>query len=113
VIHSVACKCDILEGFIWYGRLCFLSCHVIQGNHQPYNGSMSDKRSSSGYDIGELATSSLLGEVLRALIRHRHTVCCFARVLLSFRIIHLNQKSSRPLQKLANVISLCLHISHL
>ncbi|XP_077074070.1 protein FAM131C [Siphateles boraxobius] len=34
---------------------------IFKGNHQPYNGSMSDKRSSSGYDIGELATSSLLG----------------------------------------------------
>lgn len=90
--------------------MCFPSCRVIQGNQQPYNGSMSDKRSSSGYDIGELATSSLLGEEQRAHVRHCHTVCCF---LPSFRIIHLNQKSSRPLQKLANVISLCLHISHL
>ncbi|ROL46854.1 Protein FAM131C [Anabarilius grahami] len=34
---------------------------IFKGNQQPYNGSMSDKRSSSGYDIGELATSSLLG----------------------------------------------------
>lgn len=91
-------------------HMCIPSCHVIQGNQQPYNGSMSDKRSSSGYDIGELATSSLLGEEQRAHVRHCHTVCCF---LPSFRIIHLNQKSSRPLQKLANVISLCLHISHL
>ncbi|XP_051947434.1 protein FAM131C-like [Xyrauchen texanus] len=34
---------------------------IFKDNHQPYNGSMSDKRTSSGYDIGELATSSLLG----------------------------------------------------
>ncbi|XP_055044023.1 protein FAM131C isoform X2 [Misgurnus anguillicaudatus] len=34
---------------------------IFQGNHQSYNGGLSDKRSSSGYDIGELATSSLLG----------------------------------------------------
>lgn len=92
--------------------MCFPSCHVIQGNHQSYNGSMSDKRSSSGYDIGELANSSLMGEEQRVHVRHCHTVCCFARFWLWFRIIRLNQKSSRPLQKLANVISLCLHISH-
>ncbi|KAI7794132.1 protein FAM131C [Triplophysa rosa] len=34
---------------------------IFKDNHQSYNGAMSDKRSSSGYDIGELATSSLLG----------------------------------------------------
>ncbi|XP_051962288.1 protein FAM131C-like isoform X1 [Xyrauchen texanus] len=34
---------------------------IFKGNHQPNNGSMSDKRSNSVYDIGELATSSLLG----------------------------------------------------
>ncbi|XP_016139334.1 protein FAM131C-like [Sinocyclocheilus grahami] len=34
---------------------------IFKGNHQSNNGSMSDKRSNSGYDIGELATSSLLG----------------------------------------------------
>ncbi|XP_073794804.1 protein FAM131C isoform X2 [Danio rerio] len=34
---------------------------IIKGNHQPCNGSVSDKSGSGGYDIGELATSSLLG----------------------------------------------------
>ncbi|KAL6482951.1 hypothetical protein MHYP_G00078230 [Metynnis hypsauchen] len=36
---------------------------IAKGNHQPYNGSVTDKKNSSGYSIGELATSSLMGLV--------------------------------------------------
>ncbi|XP_034151794.1 protein FAM131C isoform X2 [Esox lucius] len=34
---------------------------TLYGSHPPFSGGMSEKKSSSGYDIGELATSSLLG----------------------------------------------------
>lgn len=34
----------------------------VQGGHAPSNGNKSEKKSSSSYDIGELATSSLMGE---------------------------------------------------
>ena len=34
----------------------------VQGIHQPYNGGCSDKKNDGGYDIGELATSSLQGK---------------------------------------------------
>ncbi|XP_066527745.1 protein FAM131C [Hoplias malabaricus] len=36
---------------------------IAKGNHQPYNGSVTDKKNGSGYSIGELATSSLMGLV--------------------------------------------------
>ncbi|XP_030626086.1 protein FAM131C [Chanos chanos] len=36
---------------------------IVKDSHQPYNDIMSDKKSNSRYDIGELATSSLLGLV--------------------------------------------------
>ncbi|XP_062872025.1 protein FAM131C [Trichomycterus rosablanca] len=36
---------------------------IVQGNHQPYNGSVTDKKNDNGYSIGELATSSLIGLV--------------------------------------------------
>ncbi|GAA6107240.1 protein FAM131C isoform X1 [Tachysurus ichikawai] len=36
---------------------------IAKGNHQPYNGSVTDKKNGNGYNIGELATSSLIGLV--------------------------------------------------
>ncbi|XP_007246309.3 protein FAM131C [Astyanax mexicanus] len=36
---------------------------IAKGNHQPHNGSVTDKKDGSGYSIGELATSSLMGLV--------------------------------------------------
>ncbi|XP_076874510.1 protein FAM131C isoform X2 [Brachyhypopomus gauderio] len=35
----------------------------VKGNHQPFKGSATATKSSSGYNIGELATSSLMGLV--------------------------------------------------
>ncbi|KAG5281942.1 hypothetical protein AALO_G00050490 [Alosa alosa] len=36
---------------------------INKGIHQPYNGGFADKKNGSGYNIGELATSSLQGLV--------------------------------------------------
>eukprot|EP00063_Salmo_salar_P016001 XP_013990836.1 PREDICTED: protein FAM131C isoform X1 [Salmo salar] len=48
-----------------------LQYQPVKGGHAPSNGNMSEKKSSSSYDIGELATSSMMGLV--AMIKEHIT----------------------------------------
>ncbi len=54
--------------------------HIVQDGQNPSNGSVADK--TSRYDIGELATSSLIGETDTQTQAHTHTSmfssCCVA-----------------------------------
>ncbi|TRZ02468.1 hypothetical protein DNTS_030293 [Danionella cerebrum] len=63
---EVGCGLGKRARFCDIGKICKMASSTpwksfTRGNQQPSNGSVSDKRSSGGYDIGELATSSLLG----------------------------------------------------
>lgn len=66
---------------------------LIQENHQPYNGSVTDKKNGNGYSIGELATSSLIG---KKHVMHKDRICwcyCFPVILHLFHSYKLENQS--------------------